>query len=223
VRNAPRPGDYVCTTIAAYHTCQGHLRDGTVSDCVAEVSSPGSLIQFQQPHPSSYSVSTTSNARATVYQNDRSAGSFSGRSDWRVSFTAPDEYANPGCNANAPIVGPGECMRRCETKNRYTYHLDDAAGGIFAIAGLDSCNSLISSGRAPDEYDLYRAWDICQAQDAWGGNANGTIRFRIAALYHMSDPHTSHNGNTWSYENEADVIAPYADVTANLTISCVGS
>jgi len=217
----PGPRDYECSTIASYHICQGHMRDGTAHDCLAEVSSPGSLIQFDQQHPNSYQLNTSSNIQVAVDRSNRNGGEAQGNAQWNIVFTAPAEYPNPGCNPNAPIVSAGDCMRRCETKNRYTYNRDGVAGGIFAIAGLDNCNSAITAQRSPDEFDLLRSWDICQAEDAWGGNAHGQLRYRIAALYHMSDPHTSQNGNGWSYENEADVIAPYVNVTAPITIFCV--
>lgn len=194
------PGELLCETIHEYQHCRTLLRSRKVLGCRAGLAFDGA---FAVPHaaaPESYRLSMRSRASASVYEGRRGEGKLKGDARYEIAFAIPSS-------------GSESCLQR----DRYVYHPTGPEGGLSTIDDTASCDARINGSFEPHEDDLLRAYDLCEARDAWGRDVQMPIELMVAGLFHFAT-HTASDAPASG--STTHIVAPYVIVSAPMEVDC---
>ena len=90
-------------------------------------------------------------------------------------------------------------------------------GGLAQIDETSECAQPVEGSIEPHEDDLLRAYDLCEARSAWGGETDGVIELLVAGLYHLSARTAA---DSVSAVASTRIVAPYLTIRAPLSINC---
>ena len=195
------PGILLCETVHEYQHCRTLLRDGKVLGCRAGLAFDGAFAEPRAASPGTYDVALRSRVNATVYEDRRGEGRLRGEARYKVEFNIP-EYGTSG----------GICLQR----DRYVYQPTGPEGGLSTIDETSDCDESIEGRFSPHEDDLYRAYDLCDARDAWGSKIDTATDLMVAGLFHFASPTASESG---SY-GDSNIIAPFVTLRAPISVDC---
>ena len=89
---------------------------------------------------------------------------------------------------------------------------------MHGIEETADCGRSIDGDFEPNEDDLLRAYDLCNAQDAWGDTIEQSIDLLVAGLFHVVDSNLA--DLAWLGPEDIDIVAPYVTVQAPMTVRC---
>lgn len=225
------PSVQLCVGTEAYHPCVMELVDGSYSDCrsvpVPFLSFPGSPYSEYQPAAGDYHLHLSSTAQVTVTRGWRGAGTVSGSASYTYLVDTPTLQAT-NCDSSVPIAGPNPCSRDCIDAFERTDFITGHLGALHTRSvGMVGCNddSRLTGTMVPDDVDLYRAYDLCEAQNAWGSRTVGTATREVAKVFLFSNPTTTRIEITplqigWTYENIPEFVRAYRVLDINFDINC---
>jgi hypothetical protein len=190
------PGILLCGTVHDYQHCRTLFAAGRLLGCRAGVAFDGAFASPEPATPESYDLDVRSRAAVTVTRDERGAGRARGSARFELSLAVPDAPA-----------GAGTCLLR----DRYVYYPTGPQGGLAEIDDADVCDAPIEGSFEPNEDDVLRAYDLCEARQAWGTTVDASIELLVAGLFHFAAPPT---------EQFTPIVAPYVTITAPLTVSC---
>ena len=196
------PGVLLCESVHEYQHCRTLLQDSQVLGCRAGLAFEGAFAEPRAAAPGSYELSLRSRVSAVVRRPHRGEGRLRGDARYSVSFAVPDAYA-PGAT----------CLQR----DRYIYHPTGPEGGLSRIDETADCDEPVEGEFTAHEDDLLRAYDLCEARNAWGGEIEHSIDLLVAGLYHFSAATAAEIPLPGS---STYIIAPYLTVHAPLKVSC---
>jgi hypothetical protein len=217
-----------CTSRWGYEECLDELQASTLHDCRADVPpSDDSLIADQPPDPAAI-VSVTSTLGAVVRRSARGAGSTSGGGGYEVRIPTVARPPATSCDPSCPIGGPDPCNRDCFRADAWREPVTGEAGSLWSIGVLGGvpCNPLtpVTGDVSPDDIDLYRAWEACDAANAWGGSTEIALTLKVGKVFQFNDPHTTHSRgllhNEWTWTNTAEVVKSVKLVDVPVAVEC---
>jgi hypothetical protein len=194
------PGVLLCGTVHEYQHCRTLFAAGKLLGCRAGLAFDGAFAEPVASPSDSYELDLRSRASATVTQRQRGEGRVRGDADFRVSFAVPAEAA---------------LAETCLQRDRYIYYPSGPRGGLSEIDDTTDCGRPIEGSFEPHEDDLLRAYDLCEARQAWGTTIEGSIELLVAGLYHLSARTAAEN-----FGGASRIVAPYVTIHAPLSISC---
>ena len=195
------PGILMCETVHEYQHCRTLLRDGKVLGCRAGLAFDGAFAQPRAASPGTYELSLRSRVSATVRQNERGEGRLKGEARYEVVFDTPSSG-----------TAGGACLQR----DRYIYHPTGPMGGLSTIDDTADCDQPIEGRFAPNEDDLLRAYDYCEARNAWGSKIEIATDLMVAGLFHF----TSTTAAEMLGHGSSTIIAPYITLSAPMIVDC---
>jgi len=195
------PGILLCETVHEYQHCRTLLKDSKVLGCRAGLAFEGAFAEPRAAVPGTYELSMRSRVSATVYEGRRGDGRLRGEARYEVEFSVPS-YGTAG----------GTCLQR----DRYVYHPTGPDGGLSTIDETAACEEPIEGRFSPNEDDLLRAYDLCDARKAWGSKFDSSTDLLVAGLFHFASPTASRIPG----RDDSTIIAPYLTLRAPLSIDC---
>jgi hypothetical protein len=197
------PGVFMCETARDFQHCRSLYRSGRVFGCRAGLAFESGFAEPIAADDESYDLAVSSTAVATVHQERRGKGKLRGGAEFALSF---DGFELPKDHV---------CLQR----DRYLYHPTGPMGGMAGIDATDACDAPLHGSFEPNEDDLLRAYDMCNASGAWGGTIEQPIELLVAGLFHVL-PADSVALVKGSATVSADIVAPYVTVRAPMTVVC---
>ena len=200
--NQTEPGILLCGTVHEYQHCRTLFAAGKVLGCRAGLAFEGAFASPYAAAEGSYELDLRSRASARVSRGRRGEGRLRGDADFSVSFALPVDPA---------------LTETCLQRDRYVYYPTGPQGGLAQIGETAECAQAIEGSIEPHEDDLLRAYDLCDARQAWGSKIDGSIELLVAGLYHLS-PATAADGP--GAVASSRIVAPYLTIRAPLSINC---
>lgn len=195
------PGTFLCESVYEYQHCRTLMRSGRVFSCRAGLAFEGGFAEPVAAKPGDYVLSLESSAEVRVDAGVRGPGRIRGDVEFEIAFKQPKlEYAF-------------WCLQR----DRYVYETTGPSGGLADIDDIDDCDEPVKARFEPNEDDLLRAFDLCNAFDAWGNEIEDTIDVIVASLFHLDSANPRFRAE---HGDAGIVIAPYLTVKAPMKIVC---
>lgn len=169
----------------------------------------------------SYSGGVKGSYVVTVHQASPASDRVDGEASFSYQFKLPvlPPPTKAECDPASPLVKVGECNHKCVKKDDYLRFESAPFTGIPVIWASPSCDAPVQGSVTPPHKGTART--SCVRQRAWGGTVKSAVAFKVGPLYQFNQPRTTKTGNTWNYENKANVVWPFIRVSVPVTIRCI--
>jgi hypothetical protein len=212
-----------CSTLLAWQTCNAEMVSGNVLDCRAQL--PNRIFDgIPEVHIHTNQHNSTLSLRggltAGVYQGQRDRGWVNGAVLYEYNAATPVRAARPPevCNLDCPNCPENACERRCV----FTDHLleTDVYMGPAWLRRLDSCEAPASGEIELSNLDKHRMYNVCEAENAWGGIADGVLYVRVSKFFWLRDPRTRQWPGGWELIDEGQRFRAIRDIEVPVTVYC---
>lgn len=194
------PGVFLCENVHDYQYCRSLLHEGRVSGCRAGLAFDGAFAEPVAAAPDAYDLELRSSSEITVEQGRRGQGRVKGEARFKVTFAPPSQRG-----------------MWCLQRDRYVYYPTGPKGGLSEIAGTADCDEPIEGSFAPHEDDVFQAYDLCEAFEAWGEELEQPSELLVAALFSVGSAHPAFASANAS---GTKIIAPYLTIAAPTKVKC---
>jgi hypothetical protein len=229
-----------CSERNAWQLCNAELAAGNVLDCRVQFRSTAlpNVREVQiRPAAGEYEYAQSGSLNVTVYRNRPHAGVARGRINYRMNVETPARPASSPnrCDPSNPLLGDMGCNRDCV----FADHILEtpSAFGIRFFGNIEGGRRAGCSGALAYEVDMslidtYRAYNLCEANDAWGHYTTGYLYVRVSKYFFFNDFVTSHtvtrqrhNGRwnsveTYGVSNHGERVRTIVDLELPIRIGC---
>lgn len=215
---------FLCLDPGSYQICRTHLLTGAVGECQGDFT-PADM-QVIKPASGQYTMGVQSDTAVTVFRGRRGEGQISGSATLTAQFAVPVPSPNPLCNPAASAIAPGDCAQACQYRDDVVIVPNGKEGGVVTIVGDPvsgkhfACDAPLLRTFSPNEDDLRRAYDLCDADNLWGKQTKTVLRIRAGARFTFKRPITELTDGAWSVTDDGERIQPTLTVQAPLGVRC---
>lgn len=195
------PGVLLCESVHDYQHCRTLLGDGKVLGCRAGLAFEGAFAQPYPAAPETYEVSLRSRVSARVQRGRRGEGRLRGEARYRVKLDVPER---------------GRAAGTCLQRDRYVYRPTGPQGGLSSIGETAGCDDFIEGSFSAHEDDLFHAYDVCDARDAWGSKVEIATELMVAGLFHFA----SLTAADFASRDTSSIVAPFLTLRAPVSVDC---
>lgn len=202
-----------CSTPLGQNLCLRELRAGNVLDCRSEIAThlyverPERIIRYERGE---FEYAPRGAMAARVYRGHPQDGRLSGSVSYQVNFETPvlRPTSERVCDRSCPLfAGVEPCNRDCVFAE-HVLETENAFGMLeMTRENGDSCSVPLTGSVELSETDKYRAYNLCEARNAWGGITTGIMYAQVSKFYYFNNFSTNHvesrvvrNGRRYSYD-----------------------
>jgi hypothetical protein len=229
-----------CTELTGYQQCRAQVMAGNLLDCRAAYSPtiyPNVREVLRRADEGTYDYAKRGALGVTVYRGNAAGGRIAGEVQYSVNFDTPTlaQRSNAICDVDCPLFDSGRpCNRDCVFADhvlRLPSHFGVAS--LTREAG-NSCEAPLTGAVRLEEFDKYRAYNLCEARNAWGRTTTGIAYAEVSKFYYFNDFRTTHsvvterrNGREvrdeiWEVINQGERVRAIAELEIPITIACNG-